>query len=78
MEHIKIEIKGNINKYSYLEAEQGFCFYDIDEEKKQYITSISTPILDETELTRKYIVVFGNAEKLNKEIEEKEIENADK
>ena len=69
MEHIKIEILGNIHKYSYLEAEQGYCFYDVDEEERYYMTSISTPIIDETELARKYVVVFGDAEDLNAELE---------
>jgi formylmethanofuran dehydrogenase subunit C len=70
MEHIKIEIKGNINKYAELTVENGYCFYDVDEQERQYITSISTPILDINELARKYIVVKGNAEKLNKQLEE--------
>lgn len=70
MEHIKIEIRGNINKYSFLEAEYGYCFYDADDEQRQYMTSISTPIMDINELNRKYIVVQGDAEKLNKALEE--------
>ena len=70
MEHVKITIMGNIHKYSYLEVEQGYCFYDVDDEQRQYMNSISTPIIDETELARKYIVVLGNADKLNKEIEQ--------
>ena len=69
MEHIKIEIKGNIHKYSFLTEDDGYCFYDVDDEQRYYMTSISTPILDETELARKYVVVFGDAEKLNKELE---------
>lgn len=68
MEHINIEIKGNIHKYSYLEAEQGYCFYDVDDEVRNYMTSISTSILDETELARKYVVIQGDAEKLNEEL----------
>lgn len=76
MEHIKIEIKGNIYKYAKLTADYGYCFYDIDAEERNYITSISTPITDETELARKYIVVQGNAEKLNAELEkEREVQD---
>ena len=76
MEHIKIEIKGKFTKYAELTAHCGYCFYDIDEEQRQYMTSIATPILDETELARKYIVVQGNAEKLNEQLEkEREVQN---
>lgn len=74
MEHIKIEIRGNIHKYSYLEAEQGYCFYDIDDEQRQYMTSISTPIIDETELARKYVVVIGDADYLNMELQKEIVE----
>lgn len=74
MEHIKIEIKGNIHKYAELTTDYGYCFYDVDEERRYYMTYIATPITDETELARKYVVVFGNAEKLNEEIE-REVEN---
>ena len=74
MEHIKIEIKGNIHKYSYLTAHYGYCFYDVDDEYRSYMTSISTPILDETELARKYVVVFGDAEKLNEELQQEIVE----
>lgn len=70
MEYIKIIIKGNINKYAELTAEVGYCFYDVDDEQRYYMTSISTPITDMTELTRKYIVVQGDADKLNGELEE--------
>lgn len=73
MEHIKIEIKGNIHKYTQLTAHYGYCFYDIDEEERYYMTSISTPILDETELARKYVVVEGDAEKLNEEVQKEVI-----
>ena len=58
-----------INKYCFLEAEYGYCFYDADDEEKQYMNSISTPIMDETELARKYVVVQGDAEKLNEELQ---------
>lgn len=73
MEHIKIEFKGNIHRYAELTAHYGYCFYDVDAEDRNYMTSISTPILDETELARKFVVVQGNAEELNEELQ-KEIE----
>lgn len=68
MEYIKIEIKGNIHKYAELTADQGYCFYDVDEENIHYMTAIATPIIDENELARKYIVVQGDADKLNEEL----------
>ena len=69
MEHIKIEIKGNIHKYAELTAENGYCFYDVDEQERCYMTSTSTPIMDESEIARKYIVVQGDADKLNEELQ---------
>ena len=78
MEHIKTEIEGKFTEYSVLTAEQGYCFYDVDEEERQYFEKIFTPITDEQELKRKYVAVQGNAEELNAELEEqrlKEIEN---
>lgn len=65
---IKKEIQGRFNKYTELRSLQGYCFYDADEEQRQYMTSILTPITDEAELQRKYVVVYGNADKLNEEL----------
>lgn len=77
MEHIKIEIKGNVVKYAQLTAEQGYCFYDADAEVKTYINSIATPILDETELARRYIAIIGDADYLNIQLEkEREVKDA--
>lgn len=70
MEHIKIEILGKFTKYAELTAEQGYCFYDIDDEQRYYMISIATPITDIEELKRKYIVVQGDADELNEEKEE--------
>ena len=78
MEHIKIEFKGNIHRYAELTANYGYCFYDVDDEQKYYMTSISTPIFDITELARKYVVVFGDAEKLNEELEAERSSENDK
>jgi hypothetical protein len=72
MEHIKIEIKGKFTKYAKLIAEQGYCFYDVEDEERKYITEISTPITNENQLNLIYIVIKGNAEELNKK---KEISN---
>lgn len=73
MEHIKIEFKGNIHRYAELTADYGYCFYDVDDEERNYMTYIATPITNEFDLARKYIVVQGDAEKLNEELQ-KEIE----
>lgn len=70
MEHIKIEIKGVVYKYTQLTAELGYCFYDVDDEERQYITSIATPITDINELSRKYVVVSGNADVLNEQLQQ--------
>jgi hypothetical protein len=74
MEHIRIEFKGNIHRYTELTADYGYCFYDVDAEERQYMTSIATPILDETELIRKFVVVQGDAEKMNEELEKEIVE----
>lgn len=77
MEHINIEIKGKFNKYAVLTAEQGYCFYDINEEELNYINQIFTPIIDKIELEKTYVVVQGYAdvlnEQLNKEREEQKV-----
>lgn len=69
MKHIEIEIKGKFTKYAELTAEKGYCFYDVDDEEKHYTTSTATPITDIDELAKKYVVVQGDADKLNKEKE---------
>lgn len=66
---IKKDIQGRFHNYSELTSLQGYCFYDVDDEQRQYMTSILTPITDETELERKYAVVFGDADKLNEELQ---------
>ena len=70
MEHINIEIKGKFTKYAELTAEVGYCFYDVDDKESQYMTYVATPVIDLNELARKYIVVQGDADKLNEKIEE--------
>ena len=71
MENIRIEnIKGKFVDYTILTAESGFCFYDKDQEERNYLTSITTPITDRQELERKYVAVWGNADELNANLEE--------
>ena len=78
MENIKIEnIKGKFIDYTKLTAESGFCFYDKDQEERNYLTSITTPITDKQELERKYVVVQGNAYELNAELEKERLKEVE-
>lgn len=63
------KITGKVNTYSRVSIEQGYCFYDVDAEEKQYINYIATPITDESELRRKFVVVDGDADVLNEELQ---------
>ena len=70
MKGIKVtEIKGKQINYLTLTAEQGYCFYNKDDEEKYYMTILTIPITDIAELERKYIAVVGNAEELNIELD---------
>lgn len=69
MELIINIINGRFNNYSKVWVSNGYCFYDVDDEQRQYMTSITTPLTDETEIKRKYVVVMGDAEKLNEELQ---------
>lgn len=62
-------INGKFNNYAKVRVPFGYCFYDIDSKERQYFDSIITPITDEIELKRKFVVVQGNADKLNKELQ---------
>lgn len=68
MEHINIEIKGKFNQYAVLTAEQGYCFYDVNEEEHNYTEQMFTPVVDIEELEKTYVVVQGSADKLNEEL----------
>jgi hypothetical protein len=70
---VKKEIQGKFNKYTELRSLQGYCFYDADETGRQYITSVLTPITNEVELARKYIAVYGDADKLNEELRKQRV-----
>lgn len=73
---LKIEkIKGTFLNYSKVSVDKGYCFYDVDyeEENRNYTTSITTPLTDEEAIRKKYIVVQGNAEELNAELEEEKM-----
>jgi hypothetical protein len=79
MEHVNIEITGKFNQYAILTAEQGYCFYDVNEEERNYLTQIYTPVADIAELEKTYVAVLGCADVLNEQLEkEKEEYVADK
>lgn len=71
---IKNVVVGKSITYTELRAEQGYCFYDVDAEERNYLTSIATPILNDEELSRKFKVVYGDADKLNEELQNKDNE----
>lgn len=64
---IKI-INGVSINYSEVSAPQGYCFYDKDEENRNYMEKIFTPITDEEELRNKYILVEGDVDNLNEKL----------
>lgn len=71
------KITGKVNTYSRVSIEQGYCFYDVDAEERQYMNYIATPITDEYELRKKYVVVEGDADVLNEELQKQAEEVAD-
>ena len=69
MELIINIINGKFNNYAEVRSPKGYCFYDVDENVRDYAEYIITPITDKSELKRKFILVEGNAEKLNEELQ---------
>lgn len=68
MELIIKHITGKTINYSEVTAPAGYCFYDKDEENRNYMEKIFTPMTDVAEILNKYVLVEGNAEKLNEEV----------
>ena len=66
---IKREIQGRFNNYIELTAEVGYCFYDVDDEERNYTTKLALPMTSDEELDRRFKAVYGDAEKLNEELE---------
>lgn len=58
-------IQGKVISFLRLTAEQEHCFYDIEDDNRNYMTSIDTPLISDEEIERKYIPVQGNADELN-------------
>lgn len=67
MELIIRFINGKFRTYTEVKSPEGYCFYDVDAQDRNYMESISTSILNEQELKRKFVLVKGNAEELNNE-----------
>lgn len=67
-------VNGKFRNYTEVRVPVGYYFYDVDEEERQYMTYIATPILDETEIIRKFVVVEGDADKLNEELQKEIVE----
>jgi hypothetical protein len=69
MENVIIkEIQGKYINYVEITALPNYCFYDIDN-PNYYMTKIATPNTNIEELAKKYIVVEGDADKLNEELQ---------
>ena len=68
MELIINFINGTTRIYAEVTSPLGYCFYDVDAEERNYIEKIFTPILNEQELKRKFVLVEGNADELNEEL----------
>ena len=74
MELIKKRVNGKFKDYTEVRSPLGYCFYDIDAKERNYLEYIATPILNEEELKRKFVLVEGNAEKLNEELQKTTVE----
>lgn len=68
MELIIKHITGKTINYSEVTAPYGYCFYDKDEENRNYMEKIYTPMTDVAEILNKYVLVEGSAEKLNEKV----------
>ena len=68
MELIIKNIGGRFINYSEVTAPVGYCFYDKDEENRNYMERIFTPVTNIEEIRNKYVLVEGSAEKLNEEV----------
>ena len=66
-------IVGKFMTYNELIADNGYCFYDkdVNENERQYYTSIKTPEKDVLVLKDKYVAILGNADVLNEEVAKK-------
>ena len=72
MQLIIEEIIGVFRNYCKVYAPNGYCFYDIDdeEERRNYMTEITTPLINRDEIEKKFILVEGDVDLLNHREEE--------
>ena len=70
MELIIKTINGKFRTYVEVRSPLGYCFYDVDAEERNYLEYIATPILNEEELKRKFVLVEGNADALNEQLQQ--------
>lgn len=75
MELIIKKINGKFNDYSEVTAPYGYCFYDKDEQDRNYMERIFTPVTDVEKLREQFVLVEGNADKLNEELHNEETNN---
>lgn len=68
MELIIKKINGKFNDYSEVTAPYGYCFYDKDEQDRDYMERVFTPVTDVEKLREQFVLVEGNADKLNEEV----------
>lgn len=64
-------VNGKFRTYAEVRSPIGYCFYDAEAEERNYLEYIASPILNEEKLKRKFVLVEGDAEKLNEELSEK-------
>ena len=74
MELIINFVNGKFRTYAEVRSPQGYCFYDVDEADRDYAEYIATPILNEEELKRKFVLVEGNADEMNEKLQQEENE----
>lgn len=69
-------VQGTFINFAKLSVDDGYCFYDVDEPEteRSYMTDLTTPVINMLELRRKYIVVAGDADKLNEEVHNVELQ----
>ena len=74
MELIIKHINGRFTNYSEVTAPNGYCFYDKDEENRNYMEKIITPVTDVEKLHNQFLLVEGNADKLNEELQNEQMD----
>lgn len=71
MSELKIKMIEN-KSYAEITTDAGYCFYDVLQKEKIYMTKLITPNTNSTELKNRYILVAGDANILNQQKENEE------